>query len=140
MSPPNEWNVDETQVPGTVQLVDLDGRAGTLHAGKGKDIILVPTPSNDRNDPLNWSPGRKRLHLACLIVWVPVRYLDFLALLAATRSQKRHGSQANATITSFVFFNGMCLSVVYSLLVPLSTALNVTGMSSPDQCYICRQG
>lgn len=33
---------------------------------------------------------------------------------------------------SFVLFNGMALSVVYSLLVPLSGALGVTGTSIPE--------
>ncbi|KAK5988238.1 putative MFS-type transporter [Cladobotryum mycophilum] len=86
--------IDVSQVPGTVHLVDLDQNAATLHAGRQKDIILIPTPSNDVNDPLNWSPWRKRQHLICLIV--------------------------------FTLFNGMALSVVYSLLVPLSEPLNVS--------------
>ncbi|KAK2609374.1 hypothetical protein QQS21_002155 [Conoideocrella luteorostrata] len=86
--------IDSTQVPGTVHLVDLDHSAAAPHARSHYDIILVPAPSSDLNDPLNWSPARKRLHLICLIV--------------------------------FVFVNGMALSVVYSVLVPLSPALHVT--------------
>lgn len=62
-------DVDESQIPGTVKLVDLDhAETSTPHAGKQSDIILVPTPSRDANDPLNWSPARKRLHLICIIV------------------------------------------------------------------------
>ncbi|KAK8925513.1 putative MFS-typetransporter [Metarhizium anisopliae] len=60
--------MDAAQVPGTVHLVDLDRSAATPHTGNHNDIILVPTPSSDPNDPLNWSPSRKRLHLVCLIV------------------------------------------------------------------------
>ncbi|KAG8420731.1 hypothetical protein J3458_002664 [Metarhizium acridum] len=60
--------MDAAQVPGTVHLVDLDRSAATSHTGNRNDIILVPTPSSDPNDPLNWSPSRKRLHLVCLIV------------------------------------------------------------------------
>jgi hypothetical protein len=65
-----EWgDIDESQIPGTVKLVDLDHtETSTLHTGKQSDIILVPTPSRDANDPLNWSPARKRLHLICLIM------------------------------------------------------------------------
>lgn len=73
--------IDDSQIPGTVQLVDvLDGEGGeggggagqhhlaTRHAqGAHKDIILVPTPSADPEDPLNWSPGRKRLALAGIL-------------------------------------------------------------------------
>ncbi|TQV93693.1 MFS transporter [Cordyceps javanica] len=86
--------MDESLIPGTVHLVDLEQTADTQHASGSRDIILVPTPSADPNDPLNWSPGRKRLHLACLMI--------------------------------FVLFNGMSLSAVYSVLVPLSSALGVT--------------
>lgn len=64
-------DMDVSQVPGTVHLVDLEQTAATRHAsggGSSRDIILVPTPSADPNDPLNWSPGRKRLHLVCLMM------------------------------------------------------------------------
>ncbi|EGR44442.1 uncharacterized protein TRIREDRAFT_70319 [Trichoderma reesei QM6a] len=85
---------DTSQVPGTVLLVDIDHNRQTRHASSQDDIILIPTPSTDVNDPLNWSPWRKRQHLICLI--------------------------------AYTLFNGMALSVVYSLLVPLSTALHVS--------------
>lgn len=61
-------NIDELQVPGTVQLVDLEETIATRHARGHKDIILVPTPSADPDDPLNWSPGRKRLALVCIML------------------------------------------------------------------------
>lgn len=63
-------DIDESQVPGTVQLVDLDEHLATRHARGHKDIILVPTPSEDPDDPLNWSPGRKRLALICILACV----------------------------------------------------------------------
>lgn len=39
--------------PGTVRIEDM------LQT-RGKDVILQPTPSDDINDPLNWSNLRKR--------------------------------------------------------------------------------
>lgn len=61
--------IDSSAIPGTVHLVDVDQTATTTqHAGGARDIILIPTPSEDVNDPLNWTPGRKRLHLICIIV------------------------------------------------------------------------
>lgn len=40
--------------PGTVHLVDLDGTLSAKHAlGGQKDIVLIPAPSDDPNDPLN---------------------------------------------------------------------------------------
>lgn len=61
-------NIDISQVPGTVHLVDLEEAIATRHAKGHHDIILVPTPSSDPDDPLNWSPGRKRLALLCIML------------------------------------------------------------------------
>ncbi|ORY71486.1 major facilitator superfamily domain-containing protein [Pseudomassariella vexata] len=87
-------DIDESAIPGTVHLVDLEHTLATRHARNQVDIVLVPTPSADPDDPLNWSPGRKYLALACALL--------------------------------YTWFNGMALSVVYSVLVPLSEALDVT--------------
>ncbi|CAJ2512071.1 Uu.00g076960.m01.CDS01 [Anthostomella pinea] len=86
--------IDESVVPGTVHLVDLEHTLATRHAQSQSDIVLVPTPSSDPDDPLNWTPRRKRLALTCALL--------------------------------YTWFNGIALSVVYSVLVPLSTALAVT--------------
>lgn len=56
--------VIQDAIPGTIQLVDVDHSIETRHAGNG-DIVLQPTPSNDPDDPLNWSPRRKLLALIC---------------------------------------------------------------------------
>ncbi|KAL1896363.1 hypothetical protein Sste5346_004748 [Sporothrix stenoceras] len=44
-------------VPGTIHMVDTDGQLD--HHGSA-DVILNPQPSADPEDPLNWSPRRKR--------------------------------------------------------------------------------
>ncbi|KAI0019462.1 major facilitator superfamily domain-containing protein [Xylariomycetidae sp. FL0641] len=89
--------IDDSVVPGTIHLVDLEHALATRHA-RGRDledVVLVPTPSPiDPDDPLNWAPGRKRLALVCALL--------------------------------YTWFNGMALSVVYSVLVPLSAALEVS--------------
>ncbi|KAI0095621.1 MFS general substrate transporter [Daldinia grandis] len=90
----NPGDFDESLVPGTVHLVDLEHTMATRHAKDQRDIVLVPTPSADPNDPLNWAPRRKYLALVCALL--------------------------------YTWFNGMALSVVYSVLVPLSTALSVS--------------
>ena len=58
--------VDETAIPGTVHLVDLEGTIQAKHASGAqvRDVVLVPAPSQDPDDPLNWSPRRKRLSTA----------------------------------------------------------------------------
>ena len=54
-------------VPGTIHLVDLEGVLSAKHAsGHQKDVILNPAPSNDPDDPLNWSTRRKTLSTACV--------------------------------------------------------------------------
>lgn len=59
--------IDSTVVPGTVTLVDVDHVMETRHLDRGdRDIVLIPTPSNDPDDPLNWSPRRKLLSTACV--------------------------------------------------------------------------
>ncbi|KAI1856617.1 hypothetical protein JX265_011576 [Neoarthrinium moseri] len=87
------YQIDETCTPGTVHLVDLEHRLATRHASDQVEIVLVPAPSPDPEDPLNWSSKRKYLALACALL--------------------------------YTWFNGIALSVVYSVLVPLSVALHV---------------
>lgn len=58
-------------VAGTVHLVDLDGVVHAKHASgsRKQDVLLVPSPSSDPNDPLNWSPRRKLMSTVCVNVY-----------------------------------------------------------------------
>ena len=59
--------------PGTVHLVDLERRMRAKHGSGGEhDILLVPEPSQDPDDPLNWSPKRKALSTATLSIYTTV--------------------------------------------------------------------
>ncbi|CZT14560.1 related to transporter protein HOL1 [Ramularia collo-cygni] len=56
--------------PGTVRLVDIDHTLNTKHAnGADQDIVLHPKPSEDPEDPLNWSFRRKMLSTSCIIMY-----------------------------------------------------------------------
>ncbi|KAG0648241.1 putative MFS-type transporter [Hyphodiscus hymeniophilus] len=59
-------HLDESVIPGTVHLVDLEGTIRAKHASGAQlsDVVLVPAPSSDPDDPLNWSPRRKWLSTA----------------------------------------------------------------------------
>jgi hypothetical protein len=64
---------NEGHVPGTVYLYDENQSQASqdvsfLKHGKGKHskIILAPQPSDDPNDPLNWSSFEKHTILAIL--------------------------------------------------------------------------
>jgi len=62
-------------VPGTVHLVDVSGEGhNAKHAGDRKDIVLVPRPSADPEDPLNWSRKRKltAFTMVCLYTGVGI--------------------------------------------------------------------
>lgn len=67
---PAHGGIDESIVPGTVHLVDLELTLATRHAQDKKDIVLVPTPSADPNDPLNWTRRRKYMALTCSLLYV----------------------------------------------------------------------
>lgn len=54
-------HIDKHAVPGTYHLVDLEGTIQAKHSNAHRDIVLIPTPSSDPDDPLNWSVNRKRL-------------------------------------------------------------------------------
>jgi hypothetical protein len=61
--------IDSTAIPGTLTLVDVNHVLATQHLARGdQDIVLVPTPSNDPDDPLNWSRRRKILSTICVSV------------------------------------------------------------------------
>lgn len=62
-------NVLETKIPGTIQLVDIEGKLDVRHE-EGDDIVLVPQPTDDPEDPLNWSKWRKRKVALCLMLAV----------------------------------------------------------------------
>lgn len=49
--------IDFSVIPGTSNLVEND------------EVVLIPTPSDDPNDPLNWSRKRKWLQMFCIILY-----------------------------------------------------------------------
>ncbi|KAL3473418.1 major facilitator superfamily domain-containing protein [Aspergillus californicus] len=53
----------DDQVPGTVRLVDLTNT-------NQEDIVLIPRPSTDPNDPLNWPYRRKLLAVSMAYLYV----------------------------------------------------------------------
>ncbi len=63
-------HLDTAAIPGTVHLVDLEGTIRAKHAAGGQaDVVLVPAPSADPDDPLNWSRKRKMLSSASLAMY-----------------------------------------------------------------------
>ncbi|KAM7214204.1 Major facilitator superfamily domain containing protein [Rhypophila decipiens] len=55
-------------IPGTIHLVDVGEQRASAKSRDG--IELIPRPSDDPEDPLNWSPARKRLSALMGVVYV----------------------------------------------------------------------
>ncbi|KAM7186173.1 Major facilitator superfamily domain containing protein [Naviculisporaceae sp. PSN 640] len=55
-------------VPGTIHLVDVGEQKASAKSRDG--IELIPRPSDDPEDPLNWTPARKRLSALMGVVYV----------------------------------------------------------------------
>ena len=78
--------------PGTVHLVDIDQKLRTKHgSGREKHIVLVPAPSADPDDPLNWSRRRKLLltitlntYAAIIAMGTAVTYATIVPMSKAT--------------------------------------------------------
>ena len=57
--------------PGTFQLIDTAGVLKRRHGDKKgeEDIVLVPKPSADPEDPLNWTFRRKIIATSCVVLY-----------------------------------------------------------------------
>lgn len=77
-------HLDTETVPGTVHLVDLQGIIRAKHARGGlSDVVLVPAPSNDPDDPLNRSPMRKMLSTISMCVYILMTSIASAAIYGA---------------------------------------------------------
>lgn len=67
----DQSSIHHDDVPGTVRLIDINGMdSGGPHDSQHKDIVLVPRPSSDPEDPLNWSYHRKLLAVSMAYLYV----------------------------------------------------------------------
>lgn len=106
---------DNDHVPGTVYLVDVKGRATSdLHDVSHKDILLVPRPSADRNDPLNWSNPRKLMAVGTAYLYVfgagIATFLQYSMLADITADTGiSTANLVEGTGVMFLFFGWACL-------------------------------
>lgn len=110
-----ESGVDNTVIPGTVHLVDLEGVMHAKHARGGhQDIVLVPSPSQDPEDPLNWSFRRKILSMVCMSVYTLMVGIASAAIYSilepiAEETSLTLNELNNGTGYMFLFFGWGCL-------------------------------
>lgn len=101
-------------VPGTIHLVDIQGTLRAKHASGGQnDVVLIPAPSDDPDDPLNWSAKRKLLSTASIAMYVCHLLLYHILML----------------LTSYTFAIGTSSAAIYSILEPIE---NDTGLTLND--------
>lgn len=94
-------HIVETEVPGTVHLVDLEGTMTAMHDKSHKDVVLYPTPSADPEDPLNWSRRRKWLNSFCLQLYVTC----FSAVVNSVLTRNRYTFMiAGGTATGYAVY------------------------------------
>lgn len=83
-------DIDDSVVPGSVYLVDVQEKTTVVHAGKDSAIVLSPKPSSDVNDPLNWSRSRKLLHVTCVMICLSRRLTSDIAGTYPVYRHKHH--------------------------------------------------
>jgi MFS family permease len=116
-------------VPGTVLLDELAAQSVAvthdLKHGRGKnsDIILIPQPSEDPNDPLNWPQWQKDLQMAVLAFGATVFAACFGPLLVA--AMMVISAELDVSVTKVAQLGG------YQLLV--------VGATGPFVCAISRK-
>ncbi|CAD0096696.1 unnamed protein product [Aureobasidium mustum] len=76
---------DDNIAPGTVRLIDANGELNVKHSEGHGDIILVPTPSEDPEDPLNWTKQRKLLHTACMVMYTVMMVFPSAAVYSVAK-------------------------------------------------------
>ncbi|TVY42520.1 putative MFS-type transporter, partial [Lachnellula occidentalis] len=101
-------------VPGTVHLVDIGGDMHTRHLDGNKEIVLVPKPSSDPEDPLNWTRKRKMLSIGmCYVYTVGIGISTAVQYSVLTQIAEDTGitvSQLNlGTGLMFLFLGWACL-------------------------------
>ena len=76
--------LDTSVIPGTVHLVDLADTLYIKHGSEGghKDIVLLPQPTKEYDDPLNWSRARKLLSANVLLLVIFIG--DIMATLLSS--------------------------------------------------------
>ncbi|KAJ3546108.1 hypothetical protein NM208_g2171 [Fusarium decemcellulare] len=77
---------DHIPTPGTIQLIDASGTLRVKHSksSHNQDVILIPTPSDDPEDPLNWSFRRKLLSTSCIVVYTIMVVLPSTTVYSVT--------------------------------------------------------
>ena len=92
-------------LPGTEIMADV----GSHHFVKGGSTVLVPQPSDDPADPLNWSTSIK---LSAIIATNMVTFSQGFGPLALAPMFGSYIEAFNCTLAEAVQFTGVCILVL----------------------------
>lgn len=141
-------------VPGTVHLVDLQGILNVQKdSNQKRNIILVPQPTSNPNDPLRWSQGKKKAQFAFLFIWSFLQavnvawYAPAWTLWTEELTGATFPTLNNATALCFLFLGIGCLFLqptalklgrrfVYILCSILAIIANIIGSRAKSIKYI----
>ncbi|KAH8667409.1 major facilitator superfamily transporter [Tricladium varicosporioides] len=106
--------VEDKSAPGTVQLIDADGHMHVKHSEAAHDVVLVPLPSDDPEDPLNWSKKRKLLQTSCMVMYTVMMVFPSSAVYSVTTpiSKATHlkvSDLVSGTGAMFLFYGWGCI-------------------------------
>ncbi|KAK4626077.1 hypothetical protein CLAFUW4_04855 [Fulvia fulva] len=105
-------------LPGTEVMADV----GSHHFVKGSKHVLVPQPSSDPHDPLNWSTKWKSM---CIIASTMVSFTQGFGPLALAPMFPYYIKEFDSDLASVIKFTGVAILVLgFSnfIWVPLSTS------------------
>jgi MFS family permease len=102
---------DNERVPGTVFLIDI---ARNDHGASHDEVVLIPKPSDDPEDPLNWRPARKLTTVCMAYLYVfgtgIATSLQYSVLNDITRDTGiSTANLVQGTGLMFLFFGWACL-------------------------------
>lgn len=106
--------VEDKSAPGTLQLIDANGKLHVKHSKSAKDIVLVPLPSDDPEDPLNWSFRRKLLQTSCMAMYTVMMVFPSSAVYSVTTpiskaTELKVSDLVSGTGAMFLFYGWGCI-------------------------------
>ncbi|KAK2627796.1 hypothetical protein QTJ16_002442 [Diplocarpon rosae] len=106
--------IEDKSAPGTLQLIDPTGELRVKHSDTAHDVVLIPMPSDDPEDPLNWSKRRKLLHTSCMVIYTVMMVFPSSAVYSVTTpiskaTALKVSDLVSGTGAMFLFYGWGCI-------------------------------
>lgn len=137
-------------IPGTVQLVDVRHVLNVKHGKNLEDIVLVPQPTDNPDDPLRWGISRKTRSITCALTWcffvaAMISGLSpaYLLIEADTGISVADLSTGNGILYLFLGWGAwltQCLAVNYGRRLTLLVSIIAASLVSLWTAYVHSRG